>query len=91
MKLTDFKIGEDFLLNGNLWRCTDIGTRVAVAIEVKEDWMAGPPYALAEVVLDEDDQQVCYRTYDEWYMEDYRNIIAFRRHCAEKLNASNND
>ena len=47
--------------------------------------------AAAEVVLDEDDQQVCYKTYDEEYMADYKNKIAFRRHCAEKLNASNND
>ena len=62
MKLTEFKIGERFICGYNPaveWQCTDIGTRVVTAILVKDDWIAGPPYAVGEVVFDEDDQKVC--------------------------------
>ena len=34
MKLSDFKIGESFWNETGEWRCTDIGTRVIVAIRV---------------------------------------------------------
>ena len=34
MKYSDFTIGCDFKCNGRIWRCTDIGTRVIVAIAV---------------------------------------------------------
>ncbi len=34
MKHEEFLIGEDFLCGGNRWRCTDIGTRVIVAISL---------------------------------------------------------
>lgn len=67
MNHSDFKIGLDFWNNGSAepikWRCTDIGTRVIVAIRLdrEEDpsWYNGPPYALAEVVFDEDDMEAC--------------------------------
>ena len=59
MELSDFEIGREFVCAGNVFLCTDKGTRVVVAIEAKEDWMAGPPYALAELVFDEDDITVC--------------------------------
>lgn len=41
MKHDDFQIGQDFWCGGRRWRCTDIGTRVVVAIcldphEIKE-------------------------------------------------------
>ena len=49
MKLSDFEIGRDFALSGKHWRCTDVGSRVIVAIEIddREDqsWFTGPPYA----------------------------------------------
>jgi hypothetical protein len=32
MKLSDFHIGEDFALSGKKYRCTDIGSRVVVAV-----------------------------------------------------------
>ena len=32
MKLSDFRIGEDFIMSGKKYRCTDIGSRVVVAV-----------------------------------------------------------
>ena len=78
MKHSDFQIGCEFTTLVGRWRCTDIGTRVIVAIRIDlvetrsivdghpvrryltqeeadlEGWFKGPPYALAEVVFDED-------------------------------------
>jgi hypothetical protein len=34
MQRTEFVIGAAFWCGGNLWRCTDIGTRVIVAIRL---------------------------------------------------------
>ena len=65
MKREEFKIGEDFLMSGNLWRCTDIGTRVIVGIKLDKNdssWYNGPPYAVAETVIDEYDFPACSRT-----------------------------
>lgn len=67
MKRSDFRIGLDFWNNGSAeptkWRCTDIGTRIIVAIRLdhEEDpsWYNGPPYAVAESVFDEDDMEAC--------------------------------
>lgn len=63
MKPQEFKIGLEFWMSGAKWRCTDIGTRVVVAIKLDhpEDpsWYAGPPYAVAELVLDEHDLPAC--------------------------------
>jgi hypothetical protein len=59
MKYNEFKIGSFFKSNTGLWLCTDIGTRVIVAIKKTADWMTGPPYALEETVFDEDEQQAC--------------------------------
>jgi len=59
MRLRDFSIGLEFKCGGDLWRCTDIGTRVVVAINLSNhqddpSWFNGPPYAVAESVFDED-------------------------------------
>jgi hypothetical protein len=35
MKHKDFHIGLDFWCGGNRWRCTDVGTRVIVAISLE--------------------------------------------------------
>ena len=56
-----FPIGTYFAIDGRdhaIWRVTDVGTRVIVAIKHTPGWMEGPPYALAEHVFDEDDQLV---------------------------------
>lgn len=80
MELSEFRIGGDFTVSGKRFRCTDIGSRVVVALplqakvstntsdEVKtlseeetaqQGWMNGPPYAVAEIVFDEDDLERC--------------------------------
>jgi hypothetical protein len=44
------------------WRCTDVGTRVVVAIKLDapdETWYSGPPYAICECVFDESDLEGC--------------------------------
>jgi hypothetical protein len=67
MKHADFKIGETFLTATGKWRCTDIGSRVIVAINLSghtddPSWFNGPPYAVAELVFDENDIGGCYKT-----------------------------
>ena len=64
MNKEDFQLGTTFYCGGKKWQCTDMGSRVITAIclsEHKEDesWFNGPPYAVAEIVFDEDDQQAC--------------------------------
>jgi hypothetical protein len=56
----DFTIGMEFATAAGKWRVTDVGTRTIVAIKVdpqgeRDGWLDGPPYAVAEVVFDEDD------------------------------------
>ena len=58
----DFRIGLEFHTATGKWRCTDIGTRVIVAIKLDqtdESWYNGPPYAVAESVFDEYDFGGC--------------------------------
>jgi hypothetical protein len=62
MRHSQFKIGMDFHTAAGPWRCTDIGTRVVVAVKLDapdESWYAGPPYAIAEHVFDENDLAGC--------------------------------
>jgi hypothetical protein len=47
-----------------VWRCTDVGARVVVAVCLDDhpndpSLYNGPPYAVAESVFDEDDQEAC--------------------------------
>ena len=62
LKLKDFKIGKRFYTNSGKFRCTDIGTRVIVAIALnkkdKKDYN-GPPYCIEEIVFDEYDFDGC--------------------------------
>ena len=78
MQLRDFVISETFFTHDGAFRCTDIGTRVVVALKLgsraiaraeKVDgelritkrmdgdpsWLNGPPYAVEEVVFDENE------------------------------------
>lgn len=65
MKFDDLKenlaIGSEFRTAGGRFRVTDIGTRtiLAIRIEAREDesWLRGPPYAVAEIVFDENDYE----------------------------------
>ena len=62
MTRDDFRIGMEFYIAAGKWRCTDVGSRVIVAIQFDQDdpsWYAGPPYAVVESVLDEYDQGGC--------------------------------
>lgn len=61
----DFAIGREFETATGTWRCTDIGTRTIAAIKVSDhqddpSWFNGPPYAVAEIVFDEDDFGGCW-------------------------------
>jgi hypothetical protein len=63
VKHSEFKIGLEFTCGDSRWRCTDVGSRVVVAINLNhpEDssWYNGPPYAVDEDVFDEYDQEGC--------------------------------
>ena len=58
----DFEIGMRFWSGSGKWRCTDVGTRVIVAIKLDQNDprnYRGPPYSIAECVFDEDDMGGC--------------------------------
>jgi hypothetical protein len=63
MKHTDFSIGVEFYTGDGKWRCTDVGTRVIVAIKLDhpEDpsWYSGPPFSVEEAIFDEYDLGGC--------------------------------
>ena len=64
MSHADFFIGREFMTGSGTWRCTDVGTRVIVAIRIDDhpddpSWYNGPPYAVAEHNFDEYDQEGC--------------------------------
>jgi hypothetical protein len=63
MRLSDFKIGMEFWMSGSRWRCTDIGTRLVIAIKLDMDddpsWYSGPPYAVCECPIDRRDLSAC--------------------------------
>ena len=62
MRHSDFYIGLSFNTAAGRWRCTDVGTRVIVAIRLDapdDSWYHGPPYAVVESVLDENDLEGC--------------------------------
>ena len=84
MEHSDFVIGETFWTQAGAFRCTDIGTRVVVAVKlgarevsrtesvdgelritnrIDDDpsWLNGPPYAVEEVVFDENELMGCFR------------------------------
>ena len=68
MERSEFRIGETFYTAAGGWVCTDIGTRVVVAIEYKflADRPAGPPYEWNETVFDEYDLPACAKSpYDD--------------------------
>jgi hypothetical protein len=64
MTFDEFNIGTEFECGGELWRCTDKGTRTIVAICLSDhlddpSWFNGPPYAVLEDVFDENDIGAC--------------------------------
>jgi hypothetical protein len=62
MKKEEFKLGTEFYTATGRWRCTDIGTRVIVAIQLNQDDPRnynGPPYSIPESIFDEYDLEGC--------------------------------
>ncbi len=62
MQHNDFHVGLEFYTATGRWRCTDVGSRVVVAIQLDApdpSWYQGPPYAVVESVLDENDLGGC--------------------------------
>jgi hypothetical protein len=64
MKHGEFRIGTEFECGDKAWRCTDVGSRVIVAVCLSAhpddmSWYNGPPYAVAEFVFDEDSMNGC--------------------------------
>jgi hypothetical protein len=62
MRHDEFKLGLKFWMSGSQWLCTDVGSRVVIAICISSapaGWLAGPPYAVVEVVVDEYDLDNC--------------------------------
>jgi hypothetical protein len=67
MNHANFHIGLEFIGSaGFRWRCTDIGTRTILAIQLDRDddpnWYRGPPYIANEVVFDEHEMTNCHLT-----------------------------
>ncbi len=82
MKLQEFEIGQTFWCGGRPWRCTDIGTRVIVAIRLDHDddpsWYNGPPYALAEQCFDEYDTDGCSVEPDPYLTDQIQKFVKQR-------------
>ena len=110
MELSDFAIGETFWTHAGAFRCTDIGTRVVVAVKlgprevsraesvdgelritkrIDDDpsWLNGPPYAVEELVFDENELLGCFRTEAE-LLGDGEDELSARRGAARRLQAT---
>jgi hypothetical protein len=62
MKKEEFEIGMEFHTSTGKWRCTDIGSRVVVAIHLDQKDPRnynGPPYSIPEILFDEYDFDGC--------------------------------
>ena len=62
MERREFAIGLEFHMGEARWRCTDVSTRTIAAIKLDASdasWYNGPPYAVAEFVVNEDDMLAC--------------------------------
>nr|VFK15689.1 MAG: Uncharacterised protein family (UPF0158) [Candidatus Kentron sp. LPFa] len=62
MKKEDFELEKEFYTATGKWRCTDIGTRVILAIHLNQENPKnynGPPYSIPEEVFDEYDMEGC--------------------------------
>lgn len=74
MNINDFHIGLTFTnATGVDWRCTDVGSRAILAIEIDPErdptWFAGPPYVVEEVVFDERAISGCFTSLENALIE----------------------
>ena len=84
MKKSDFCIGTEFFTGAGKWRCTDVGTRVIVAIKIDDQDscnFAGPPYSITECVFDEYDLDGCSLDASEFQEEVVPNKSGPPDHC----------
>jgi hypothetical protein len=57
-----FEIGRSFTMGERVWICTDVGSRTICAVRLDdliESGDSGPPYSIAEYVLDHYDMDGC--------------------------------
>ncbi len=66
MNIQDFKVGKDFSCGDKMWRCTDKGSRVIIAICLNDSDalvdprnFSGSPYSIQEYVFNEYDMCGC--------------------------------
>jgi len=62
MEKGEVKLGTEFYTATGKWRCTDIGTRVIVAIPLNQEDSRNynaPPYSIPENVFDDYDLEGC--------------------------------
>jgi hypothetical protein len=62
MTKDEFRMGQEFYTASGKWRCTDIGTRVIVAIKLDQEDPRdynGPPDSIVEHVFDEYEMEGC--------------------------------
>jgi hypothetical protein len=76
VEFEDWRIGMEFWVGSACefpYRVTDVGTRTITAIHLNRphdpSWYNGPPYAVPEIVFDENDLEVCYLEKPEGWME----------------------
>lgn len=70
MRRADFTFGTEFgTRTGQRRRCTDVGQRSILAIELPPDlgevWCCGPPYVLLEASFDEIEMKQAHRTAED--------------------------
>lgn len=66
MKREEFRIGGVFYTGSGSWICTDIGTRVIVAVQAHLLRERPAPCEWAEHTFNEYDQEGCSESPDEW-------------------------
>lgn len=86
MKHSDFQVGAQFYTaTGQVWRCTDVGNRTILAIELNSEldshWFKGPPYAVEEIVFDETKIKSCYQDHNK-HLQDISENLKASKHSA---------
>jgi hypothetical protein len=67
MRSSDFRIGMECWMSGARRRCTDIGTRLVIAIKLNQDddpsWYKGPPFGVCESTIVLKEANPLFRSY----------------------------
>jgi hypothetical protein len=80
MQHPQFHIGRVFYTGSGAWVCTDIGTRVIVAVQAHllHERPMGPPYEWVEYAFDENDQAGCSESPDEFAVRKRMRLVVDR-------------